>query len=128
MRTPLVTALTILILFDALSWSLGSLYALRHAFIHHDLPTISFFKALAGPFLALGLNNLIVAGLLFVAISAMKILAAYWIWHTRMDGVVLQLILLGLSTIFWYGFDLPLGWLEGAGELVLIILTWNSYV
>ena len=73
----------------------------------------------------LGLDVLIVAGLTFVVVSALKLLAAYWIWRTRKDGAVLALILLGVSTVFWYGFALPLGPIEAIPELVLIALTWN---
>ena len=29
---------------------------------------------------------------------------AYWLWQFRIDGAILGLILIGLSSIFWYGF------------------------
>ena len=45
-----------------------------------------------------------------------------------MDGAVLELILLGLSAIFWYGFALPLGPLLGIIQVVLLILAWRSLV
>jgi hypothetical protein len=57
---------------------------------------------------------------MFVVVGALKLLAAYWIWNTRRDGAILELILLGVSTVFWYGFALPLGPTEGVAELVLI--------
>jgi di/tricarboxylate transporter len=37
---------------------------------------------------------------MFVVVSALKLLAAYWIWNTRRDGAILELILLGVSTVF----------------------------
>ena len=127
LRTPLVTALAFVIVFDALAWSLGVLPVLRHAMNHGELPKMAGFTALSGPFEALGLNSLVVAGIVFVAISLLKLLAAYWVSNLRMDGIVLELILLGISAIFWYGFALPLGPLGGLVEIVLMALTWRTF-
>lgn len=114
------------IVFDALAWGLGVLPTLHYALRHQELPRFAGFRALSGPFEALGLNALIVAGLIFVAISFMKLLAAYWTWHLRRDGLVLELILLALSAIFWYGFALPIGPLVGFPQIVLIALNWKT--
>ena len=81
---------------------------------------------MGGPFESLGLDALIVMGIIFVVVSAMKFLAAYWLWQSRKDGAVLGLILLGLSPIFWYGFALPLGPLLGIAQLVLLMLVWKT--
>jgi hypothetical protein len=125
LRTHLSTALSLLVLFDGASWALGAVPTLYYAFIHHALPTTWGIRLLGGPFARLGLEVLIVAGLIFVVVSALKLLAAYWIWNTRKDGAILALILLGVSTVFWHGFALPLGPTEGVPELVLVALTWN---
>ena len=73
-----------------------------------------------------GIDSLIVAGMLYVLVSGLKILAAYWIYNARMDGAILELILLGLSAILWYGFALPLGPLLGVVQIVLLALTWRT--
>ena len=127
MRTPLVTALALVIVFDALAWGLGVLPVLRHALNHRELPKMAGFTALSGPFEALGLNSLVVAGIVFVAISLLKLLAAYWVWNLRMDGLVFELILLGISAVFWYGCALPLGPLFGLAQIVLMALTWKTF-
>ena len=126
MRTRLSTALALLVLFDGSSWALGAVPTLYYAFVHHVLPTIWGIRLLGGPFERLGLEVLIVAGLMFVVVSSLKLLAAYWIWNTRKDGAILALILLGVSIVFWYGFALPLGPTEGVAELVLIALVWKG--
>ena len=126
MRTWPVTVLTIVIVFDSLAWSIGVLPTLQYALSHRALPTLGGIRLLSGPIEALGIESLIVAGLVFVVVSGLKILAAYWIWHSRIDGAVLELILLGLSAIFWYGFALPLGPVGGVLELVLLALAWKS--
>jgi hypothetical protein len=59
-------------------------------------------------------------------VSALKILAGYWLRGARMDGAVLELILLGLSAIFWYGFALPLGPLLGDIQIILLALAWST--
>ena len=74
---------------------------------------------------ALGIEAVIVTGIMFVVVSGLKLLAAYWVWQTRLDGAILQLILLGLSAIFWYVFALPFGPLGGVIQIVLIVLAWN---
>ena len=127
MRTPLVTALTILIIIDALGWALGVLPTLQYALTHRKLPTVAGIRALSGPFEALGINTLIVAGLVFVAVSLLKLLAAYWTWNLRMDGPVLELILLGISAIFWYGFALPFGPIGGLAQIVVMALAWKDF-
>jgi hypothetical protein len=43
----------------------------------------------------------------------------------RRDGVVLALILLGLSAFFWYGFALPLAPLMGIAQIVGMALAWK---
>ena len=127
MRTPGVRTLTVLMVFDALAWGFGVLPTLHYALRHQELPMFAGFRALSGPFEALGLNALIVAGLIYAAISLMKLLAAYWTWHLRRDGPVLELILLAISAIFWYGFALPIGPLVGLPQIVLIARTWKTF-
>lgn len=125
-RTPLITVLTIVVCIDAFMWLVGVVPTLYYAFKHRTLPTLGGIRLMGGPFEILGLDALIVAGIGFVMVSALKILAAYWIWGSRKDGAVLQAILLGLSAIFWYGFALPLGPLLGVIQAVLLALAWRA--
>ena len=124
MRTPLITILTVVVVFDALAWIFGVLPALKYALTHRSLPTIGPIRLLAGPVEALGIEAVIVTGLVFVVVSALKLLAAYWLWQSRLDGAVLELILLGLSAIFWYAFELPFGPIGGVPQVILIVLAW----
>ena len=126
MRPPLVTALAVAVLLDGLLWIFGVLPVLKYALTHRSLPTVGGIRLLSGPIEALGIEAVIVTGLMFVVVSALKFLAAYWIWHGRMDGAVLQIILLSLSAIFWYAFELPFGPLSGVIQVALLVLTWQS--
>ncbi len=126
MRASLTTVLSVLVYIDACGWLIGVVPTLYYALTRRALPTLAGIRLLSGPFEKLGLEALIVAGILFVVVSALKILAAYWLWESRRDGAVLELILLGLSAIFWYGFALPLGPLLGIASAVLVALVWSS--
>jgi hypothetical protein len=128
MRTPLTTVLVIVVCVDAFGWLIGMVPTLYYALVQGHLPTFGSIRLLGGPFEKLGLEALIVAGIGYLIASALKILAAYWLWNSRKDGAVLEMILLGLSAIFWYGFALPLGPLLGIIQAVLVILTWSSLV
>jgi hypothetical protein len=126
MPASLITLLSVVVSIDAVIWLIGVVPTLYYAFNHGSLPTLGGIRLLGGPFEKLGIDALIVAGIGYIIVSALKILAAYWLWHARLDGAVLELILLGLSAIFWYGFALPLGPLLGIIQVVLLVLVWGS--
>lgn len=126
MRTSLITITTVVILFDALGWAFGTLPVLKYALAHRDLPTVGGIRLLSGPLEALGIEAVVVSGIVFVVVSGLKLLAAYWLWHARMDGAILAIILLGLSALFWYAFELPFGPLGGIIQIILVALVWNN--
>jgi hypothetical protein len=126
MRTSLITILVGVVVFDALAWTFGVLPTLKYALDHRNLPTVLGIRLMGGPIEALGIAAVIVTGLVFVVVSSLKLLAAYWLWHARMDGAVLQIILLSLSALFWYAFALPFGPLVGIVQIILLALVWQS--
>ena len=125
MQSPLLVALVALVAIEATISSVVVVAILRYALVNKRLPMVAGrFHALSGPFEALGIDALIATGLVFVAVSAMKFLAAYWLWNGRLDGAVLELILLGVSSIFWYGFAIPYGPVLGVPQIILMALVW----
>jgi hypothetical protein len=126
MRTSLTTVLSVVVYIDGFGWLIGVIPTLYYAFTHRTLPTVGGIRLLGGPFETLGIEALIVAGIVYVVVSGLKIMAAYWLWNSRMDGAVLELILLGLSTVFWYGFALPFGPPLGISQVVLLVLVWRT--
>jgi hypothetical protein len=125
-RAPLVTVVSVLFYFDAFAWGVGVVPTLYFAFTYKTLPTVVGIRLMGGPFESLGIEVLMVAGIVFVFVSTLKVLAAYWLWNSGKDGAVLGLILIWPSAIFWYGFALPLGPLLGIAELVLLITVWRN--
>ncbi len=126
MRTMLITATTVVIVIDALGWAFVTLPVLRYALAHRELPTVGGIRLLSGPLEALSIEAVISTGIVFVVVSGLKLLAAYWLWQARTDGAILEIILLGLSAIFWYAFQLPFGPLIGVIQIVLLALVWSS--
>ena len=126
MHTPITKILSIVVYLDAFMWIVGVVPTLYYTFSRGRLPILGGITLLGGPIERLGLDALIVAGIGYLIVSALKILAAYWLWGSRMDGAVLELILLGLSVIFWYGFALPLGPLLGVIQVILLALVWGT--
>lgn len=128
MHSPLTTAVAVAFAIDAFMWLVGMVPTLYYALHHRSWPTLRPIGRLlrGGAFDRLGIDAMIVSGIIYIVVSAMKILAAYWLWNSRLDGAVLGAILLGLSTIFWYGFALPLGLLLGIVELVLLVVVWGT--
>jgi hypothetical protein len=122
----ITTVLVLVILVDALMWLIGVPPTLFYALKRRALPELGGIRLMGGPFEALGLDGLIVSGLIFTVVSALKLLAAYWVRAGRLDGAVLELILLGLSAIFWYGFALPLGPIVGTVQVAVLLLAWRS--
>ena len=99
---------------------------LYYASAHKVLPTVGGIRLIGGPFESLGIDAVIVAGIVFVFVSALKVLATYWLWNSRRDGAVLGLILIWPSAIFWHGIALPLSPLLGIAELILVMLVWRA--
>lgn len=126
MSNILRLVLVIHIYLNSLGWAVGSLIPLYVLFKRGALPRVGPITLLGGRFESLGTGAFISAGLVFVVVSALRILAGYWLSLGRLDGAVLELILLGLSAIFWYGFELPLGPISGVVEVVLLVLVWGT--
>jgi len=127
MRASLMTALIILVYVDAVLGTVGILLPLAYAFKRRALPRVPLIgRLVSGPFERLGMDAFIVAGLVFVVVSGLKVLAAYWLGQSRLDGAVLQLVLLSLSAIFWYGFAVPFGPVFGLPQVVLVAMVWSS--
>ena len=127
MGASLMKALITLISIDAFLGTVGILLPLSYAFTRRALPRVPVIgRLLSGPFERLGMDAFIVAGLVFVVVSGLKVLAAYWLGQGRLDGAVLVLVLLGLSAIFWYGFAVPFGPVFGLPQVVLVAMVWSS--
>ena len=122
-----LVALVVLVLAEAFVSTVGIALILRVALRERRFPIVfGRIETLKGPFDALGLDTKVAIGITFIAISALKFVAAAWLWDARLDGAILQLALLGASTVFWYGFAVPYGPVLGVPQVILIALVWSD--
>lgn len=95
-----------------------------HIARHREHPLVfPGVRGLAGPFDALGIDAVVVLGVLFVALGAIELLVAALLWRSRKLGGALAAVLFVPGLVFWIGFALP-GWLI-AGPLRMI-LVWRG--
>jgi hypothetical protein len=127
MRSTLRIWLVALTLLDGLGWGLGFIPNLLYIMRNHELRMTRLgFRGAEGPFYhAFGADFVFVLGITFVVVSLFKVMAAYWLWQGRRDGAMLLIVLLTLSAIFWYGFDLPFGPPFGLILIVLLVRDWK---
>jgi hypothetical protein len=74
------------------------------------LPTfMGLFEMYGGPWSARVEPRTFVALLAaFLGVTILAALSAWWLWLGRRSGAVLNLALLPIEAIFWFGFALPL--------------------
>jgi hypothetical protein len=65
MRTPLKTAVAVVFYIDAFMWLIGVVPTLYYAHVHNALPTMAGIRLMSGPFESLGIDALIVAGIIY---------------------------------------------------------------
>lgn len=75
----LIAVLAFVVYVDAFMWLVGVIPTLYYAFNNRTLPTLAGIRLMGRPFERLGLDALIVAGIGYIIVSALKILAAHWI-------------------------------------------------
>jgi hypothetical protein len=64
----------------------------------------------------------------FLVVTGLAAWSAWWLWQGRKVGALVNLALLPVEAIFWFGFALPFPWLVGAARAVLIAVAWRSLV
>ena len=52
--------------------------------------------------------------------------SAWLLWNGSKTGAVINLILLPVEAIFWFGFALPIPWVVGVARVVLVLAGWTS--
>jgi hypothetical protein len=130
-RHPAITAAAILCFVVGVGWLFGItptiVYMIRHrALPIRNLPVLGQIRALSGPFEALGMGAMILLALIFLVINLLHLLAGTWLWKSQRKGGTLEISLLGLSVVFWYGFALPIPPLVGLLETGLLAAGWKS--
>ena len=92
------------------------------------LPTfMGLFETYGGPWSARVESRTFVALLAaFLGVTILAALSAWWLWRGRRSGAVLNLALLPIEAIFWFGFAVPIPWFFGIARVVLLAASWAS--
>lgn len=125
-RHPANTAASILCYVVGVGWSVGSIPVIVYLIRQRALPMIGPIRAMSGPFEAFGIDAMILLALLFLGLNLLHILSGYWLWKSRRTGGILEIVLLTLSTAFWYGFALPIPPVLGLLQTGLLAAGWKS--
>jgi hypothetical protein len=85
------------------------------------------FHAMNGPIMQIWGTKAIIASILaFGVLSALEILAGYWLWKRQRRGSVLALVLLPIYWFFAIGWSVPYMWLLGVLKAIALALGWKS--
>ena len=74
----------------------------------------------------LGLDGVIVLGIVFVAVMASEVLAGYWLWKSLRRGGQLGIATLPFEIFYAVGYGLPFFYLFTPLKLVLLVSGWKS--
>jgi hypothetical protein len=73
-----------------------------------------------------GLNAVLVLGVPLVAVSALDVLAGFWLWRSTKRGGKLGIAIQPLNLFFAYGFGIPGLFVLAPLWLLLIALGWKG--
>lgn len=91
-----------------IGFGVGAVISLVFLARHGELPMTPFgFRALSGPFEALGTAWFSVLGWLFVGVCAVETLAGWKLWLGQRRGATLGLLTTPLAVVLGLGFALP---------------------
>ena len=86
----------------------GSLWAVLHLVQNGDLPMTPWgFRAMAGPFEALGTQAFAALGITLAVVCAVDIVAGVWLWRLQRRGLRLGLVTALPQLALGLGFALP---------------------
>jgi hypothetical protein len=116
----------LLFFLTGIGWPLGGLAVTLHMIRTGTRPLVFGIHALEGPWTAVYDHQaIVVLHAIFLALTAVELLAGYWLWKFARKGAVLGLALQPLEAIFWYGFALPIPPLMGLLKMVLLASGWK---
>ena len=62
----------------------------------------------------------------FLAACVVQVVGGGLLLWPRRSGIVVSVVGMLLSATFWWGFDLPLAWLNAAVMLTFLVLAWTA--
>jgi len=107
-------------------FGIGATWTVTHLLQHDELPMTPWgFRSMAGPFEDLGPGPLVVLGVGLVALCAVDVIAAVWLWQGRRRGGILSLITAVPCLALAIGFALPFLLLGIPVRTALVLNAWS---
>jgi len=112
--------------FIAIGFGVFCFPAIRNLLMGRDIPMVMGFPAYGrGSFERLGISTTVPLLAGFLLVCMLEGVAGFLLWHGYKSGAVLALVLLPVSSVFWWGFDLPIPPIFALIWTILILLSWQ---
>jgi hypothetical protein len=79
-----------------------------------------------GPFEQIGVPTTVPLLAGFLSACVVQVVGSVLLLWPRRSGIVVMLVGMLLSAIFWWGFNLPLAWINAATGLTFLVLAWTD--
>lgn len=126
-RSPAIMAASVLYLIAGLGTIASEVPAIAYMVQNRTFPVV-FGIPLMGSWFSerLGIDFTIRAASVFTVVSALEVLAGYWLWKLDKRGGKLGLVLLPFAVFFWILFEIPAGTVLGPARLAALAVGWKS--
>ena len=78
-----------------------------------------------GPFEQIGVPTTVPLLAGFLAACVVQVVGGSLLLRPRPSGIVVSVVGMLLSATFWWGFNLPLAWINAACVLTFLVLAWT---
>jgi hypothetical protein len=94
---------------------------------YNRLPNfLGLFDVYAGPWWPRAADAFTLLLLAFLGVTLLAAWSGWLLWRGSKAGAVLNLALLPVEALFWFGFALPIPWLFGVARVALVMAAWRS--
>lgn len=126
-RPTSLAASAVLYLLTGLGFGIGSAFVLPYMVQNRDLPIIFGIRASGGGFIeGWGIDALIIAQALLLAVSLLEIVTGYVLWKARRWGAMLGLGLFPVSFVLAIGLLLPARLVIDPLRAALLLAWWKT--
>ena len=95
---------------------------------HGTLPTfMDMFEMFGGPWSSrVAHSTFVILLMAFLVVTLVAAWSGWLLWQGSKAGAVLNLALIPIEAIFWFGFALPIPVALGIARVTLVLVAWKS--
>lgn len=126
-RSPAITAASLLYLIFGSGFLLANIPIIGHMISRRSFPVVFGIPLMGSSYTErLGMDFMIAASIVFQVVSALDVLAGYWLRRTDKRGLKLGVALLPIGLPFWILFELPIFLVLGPLRAIALAIGWKS--